>query len=191
MWIGKLKELYSALVSLVKHIFQDLHASPNVTVHFTRLEYITSVLAPVSGKISRMQDTVWFCSSAESDNICGLTNYLCLRKGKFVWCRMKTTNQIFHCLIPSVPGTHANNIPWPSITRYVCRGLTPCLTKAGHFCQAENMHGAHFFAQHVVVLQNAVGFFSFFFFFFFPSKRSTEPEKKECIIGYCAQFGAL
>lgn len=32
----------------VKHIF--LHASPNVPVHFTRLEYITSVVVSVAGK---------------------------------------------------------------------------------------------------------------------------------------------
>lgn len=37
---------------LVKHIVQDLHASPNVTVHFTRLEYIISVVVSVTGKIS-------------------------------------------------------------------------------------------------------------------------------------------
>lgn len=69
VWDGEFKGLYSAQLSLAKHIFQDLHASPNVTVHFTRLEYIISVVVSVTAKISWMQDTVWFCSKADTRSV--------------------------------------------------------------------------------------------------------------------------
>lgn len=49
--MGNSKDEIQHSLVLVKHVFQDLHTLPNVTVHFTRLEYITSVVS-VAGKIS-------------------------------------------------------------------------------------------------------------------------------------------
>lgn len=56
--IGNSKDYIQHGLVSVKDIFQDLHAPPNVPVHFTGLEYITSVVVSVAGKIPWTQDSV-------------------------------------------------------------------------------------------------------------------------------------
>lgn len=80
--IGNSKDYIQHGLVSVKHIFQDLHAPPNVPVHFTGLEYLTSVVS-VAGKnpLDAGQCLILHQTRYAGS---GLTNSLCLHKKKFV-----------------------------------------------------------------------------------------------------------